>query len=142
MKNWKTQAVATCGLLVFLVLAAGSADDEEAEKEVVSKGPAHKVSARRLWAEYDENGVAADQKYKDKIIEVTGVVDTIDKDITDTIYIKLKTGQYSSMAYCYLAAKHTNEAASLRKGQTITLRGKCDGKLMGINLRGCVLVEK
>ena len=116
--------------------------DETVEKEVKSQAPVHKLSAAQLWAEYDANEVAADQKYKGKVIEVSGQVDNIGKDITDAIYVTLSTGEYLANVQCFFSDKHADAAAQLRKGQAITVRGRCDGMLMNVFVKGCVISKQ
>ena len=43
--------------------------------------PIYKTSAEALFAEYEDNEVATDQKIGNAIVEVSGIIDSIDKDI-------------------------------------------------------------
>ena len=125
----------------FLVLAFGSTDDSESIEttSVTNSAPDYRISAKKLYSEYDANGVAADLKYKDKILAVTGTVDDIDKDIMDDIYVTLEGDEFIGSIQCFFADSHTGEAANLRKGQTITVKGRCDGQFMNVLLKGCVI---
>lgn len=126
----------------FLVLAVASTDEKQKEKEVAeteATTPAITVSPDQLYADYEANEVAADLKYKDKVLIVTGTVNDIAKDITDEIYVTINTGEMFGSIQCFFATSHTNEAAGLKKGQTITIKGKCEGKMMNVLLRGCSL---
>jgi hypothetical protein len=136
--RWILSAV---GLAFFIVLAAGSMETEEkVEESVRSQSAAITVSASQLYSDYKANEVAADQRYKDKVLQVSGTVDNIGKDIMDSIYVTLETGTFGSIQ-CFFADKHASEAAQLRKGQSITVKGRCDGKMMNVLLKGCVIVR-
>lgn len=126
---------------IFLVMAFGSTGESESIEttSVVNSAPDFRISARKLYAEYDANGVAADLKYKGKILAVTGTVENIDKDILDEIYVTLEGDEFIGSIQCYFANSHTGEAAGLRKGQTLTVKGQCDGQLMNVLLKGCVI---
>lgn len=124
---------------VFLFIAFGSDDEKKTEKDIVNESPAIEISASQLYEDYESNGVAADQKYKGKVLRVSGVVDNIDRDIMDKIYVTLKGGEYIGDIQCFFAEDHVNKAANLSKGQRITVKGKCDGKLMNVMLKGCVI---
>lgn len=50
------------------------------------------VNIRDILAAYENNEVGADNQYKGKLIEVTGIVDNIKKDIFDNLYVTLGTG--------------------------------------------------
>jgi hypothetical protein len=123
----------------FLFIAFGSNDDKETEAEIKNESPAVEISASQLYADYESNGVAADQKYKGKVLLVSGTVNNIDRDITDNIYVTLKGDEYFGDIQCFFAEDHVNTASQLSKGQQITVKGKCDGKMMNVMLKGCVI---
>jgi hypothetical protein len=97
------------------------------------------VSAAELYTDYKANEVAADQRYKDRVIEVTGRVDNIGKDIMDTMYVTLDTGEMIGSIQCMFGTEHANSLAGLSKGQSVTIQGKCAGKMMNVLLQGCTL---
>lgn len=129
-------AIAVAG---FLFIAFGSDDEKTTETSIAAETPAIEVSARQLYADYEANGVAADEKYKGKVLRVTGKVNTIDRDIMDKIYVTLKGDKYLGDIQCFFAEDHVKTASQLSKGQTITVKGKCDGKMMNVLLKGCVI---
>lgn len=101
------------------------------------------VTADQLMSDYNANEVSADAKYKNNAVQVSGIVDTIGKDIIDTPYIALKTGgQYSfSVVQCMFAKSNEPELASVSKGERMTLVGNVTGKLGNIILNGCRIVK-
>jgi len=84
-----------------------------------------------------ENTVAADEKYKGKTIEVSGTISSIGKDILDTMYVSLKTGDIIGSVQCMLEDSELEKAASLTQGQQITLTGEKPDYLMNVILRNC-----
>ncbi len=124
----------------FAMMAAGSLESEESsESQVANQTPDLKVSATRLYADYDGNEVAADQKYKGKTLLVTGTVDDIGKDIMDTMYVTLIGDGAIGQVQCFFAKSHAGELAGLRKGMNLSVKGRCDGKMMNVMMKGCTL---
>ncbi len=105
--------------------------------------PAIQVTATKLIADYKANEVSADAKYKNKIVEVSGVVKTIGKDILDTPYIALTNGeQYSfESVQCMFSEKDESQLANVSKDDRITLRGEVSGKLGNVLVKGCKIVK-
>ena len=139
MKKKVAHLLSAFTVVGFLFLAFGSDDEKTTENAIVNEQPDIEVSAQQLYADYEANGVAADQRYKGKVLRVTGYVNNIDRDIMDKIYVTLKGDQYIGDIQCFFAEGHANTAAQLQKGQQITVKGKCDGKLMNVLLKGCVI---
>jgi len=132
--------ISATAFVAFIVLAIASSEDKIIEWEVSeSSSPPIEVSSRQLFYDYESNEVAADQKYKEKILVVTGKIASIGKDITDNIYITLATDDIFGEVQCLFADTHSDVLAKLSKGQKVTIKGKCDGKMMNVFLRGCIL---
>jgi TM2 domain-containing membrane protein YozV len=96
------------------------------------------VTANLLLNAYEENAVAADDRFKAKAIAISGTIDSIGKDILDTPYVMFDgRGVWGVQA---LFAKSQKAAvADLRKGQFVSLRCQGGGKLLNVLLRDCVL---
>ena len=127
---------------VFFFLAVGSTDQEDTEKEISQaeekeKTPPIEVSPSKLYQDYKNNEVAADLKYKEKTLILTGTVAEIRKDIMDDIIVEIRAGGTYNSINCYFGENHTNEAAVLSKGEKITIKGRCEGKLISVSLKGC-----
>lgn len=137
-------------LIVLCILAFGSIPDQSGggSTSAGSSGtptPARAgfqltVSATTLFQDYKANEVAADQKYKGKILRVSGTIDNIGKDILDNMYVSLKVGQYSILGVqCFFADSHKSKLVSLRKEQQLTVVGRCDGKFGNIPIKDCLI---
>lgn len=140
MKKLKNRNIASAGLLgIFLVLAAGSVEtDSEAEK-VASEPSVYSLPAKQLYSEYDANKVAADTKYEGKIVTVTGPVESIGKDVTDTAYIVIG-GTGLSGVQCMFSKDQESVISQLAEGQLITAKGKVSGQPLGnVLVRSCTL---
>lgn len=136
-------------VLILLVLVgttmSGSDTATVASSKEKTSAPvqeAIKVTASKLAEDYKANEVAADAKYKGNLVEVSGIIGTIGKDITDTPYVTLSIGQYEiTTVQCMFGRNDQTALASLSKGQSITLQGEVSGKLGNIIVRGCKIVQ-
>ena len=59
----------------------------------------------------------------------------------DKIYVTLKGDEYFGDIQCFFAESHVGEASQLSKGQTITVKGRCDGQSMNVLLQGCIIEQ-
>lgn len=97
------------------------------------------VASKALSEDYDANEVAADQEYKGKVLEVSGKVDSIDKDFLDNIIVRLKGKTAFQNVMATMKSSEKSEAAGLSKGQQVTVRCTGSGSVMGSpSLRECV----
>ena len=95
------------------------------------------IDARSLQADYSANEIAADQKYKGKRLQVSGVVDSIASDIADEPVVVLEDGGFAGV---HVEGLPTTVAANLAKGQTITVNCLGNGEMLGVpQLNECSL---
>ncbi|MFC2016416.1 hypothetical protein ACFLUF_01755, partial [Chloroflexota bacterium] len=106
--------------------------------------PEIEIAAEELLSAYEVDGVAADAKFANKILKVTGVVDRIEvKDILDIYYINLTSTERNLLQdlRCVFDKKHGPDLRRLSLGETVTVQGKYDGTIMDIRMRDCTLVK-
>jgi tetratricopeptide (TPR) repeat protein len=102
------------------------------------------VSAEDLIAQYKANEVSADQAYKGRWLEVRGTVDKVGKDLLDTMYVTLKSGQQFDFVsvQCFFEKEWENALASVKPNYIYKIRGQCDGKFANVLLRKCEFVTR
>lgn len=116
-------------------------------KEVYPESPYiphfdQEVAVTELYRAYEENEVSADEQYKGKKLLVTGIVDNIGKDILDDPYVSLRA-DYLKGVNCYFSKENIKVLSQLRKGQKVSIMGKCQGfSLMSVVLIDCEVEEK
>jgi len=135
-QNAKRQVVSLVALMVFGILAIGSTDTDTDTQKVQSQVPSYTLSANQLYREYDDNEVAADAKYKGKIVIVSGKIQDIGKDIMDDAYIVIGGEGFLDGVQCTFTKGEQASIARLSKGQQVTVKGEVAGKM------GNVLVNK
>jgi Tfp pilus assembly protein PilE len=93
-----------------------------------------KIEATALFEAYTKDEATANQKYTGKIVEVSGKVKAAD----GTTKINLEVGDAMFGVSCSLDPKNS-AATTLIAGNTATLKGKCDGFNMDVQLSNCVI---
>lgn len=141
---WNKRILSLLIIALFVALAAGSGSSTSttADKKAETAAPpvaAVEVTSQQLCADYDANEISADEKYKGKTLKITGTVDNIAKDLTDTMYVTLTSGQPLTRTQCYFDDSAKDQLGKLTKGQALTVEGKCNGKMMNILIKECVI---
>jgi hypothetical protein len=145
-------------MLVMLgVLAVGmfgwsqSQDEKTFEKEYnlylkkwMEKEPApqraqptieYHLTASELYAEYKANVLRADSRYKGKFVEVTGVIESIGKEILGRPYITLKIDDSGwGSVQCVFPKSEIDSLIQFSPGQSVKVVGKVLGETLGIVL--------
>ncbi|MFA5986368.1 MAG: hypothetical protein WC819_03410 [Parcubacteria group bacterium] len=149
MKQSKEKFGSIIVIMLFAFLAIGSADTtekstsqpgsttgESQQNTNTAPEPPKEitytpVTANVLCSEYKSNEIAADKKFKDQYLEVTGIVKSIDSDFTDMPVVHIKCGgEYDFISVdCHFESK--DEAATLEKDKTIVIQGRSSGEVMG-----------
>lgn len=121
-------------LLALLVILAACETETGIAKEIASKAPDHVLTATQMVSDYEAGESAADEKYKDKVVLVTGVISVIYRGILHTPYVELEAG-----VRCNFSDNEDEFMAVLSVGQTVSMKGQGDRLLFGVELRGCTI---
>tara|TARA_X000000368_G_C22798586_1_gene609207 strand:+ start:325 stop:726 length:402 start_codon:yes stop_codon:yes gene_type:complete len=123
-------------ILFFSIIALASLENDAPPINSETK-PVLKVTSKTLYKEYNNNEIAADDKYKGKIIQVRGTIRDIGKDIMDEAYISLIGDDFFGDVQCFFPDK--SYLLNLKKGQRVNVIGYCDGLFMNIILQNCII---
>jgi hypothetical protein len=136
------------GLIVagFLFSRTKASDSKEKSAQLAEAvvGPDGTVSvgAVRLWHEYQENEVAADTRYKGKLLRVTGTVVSIERNADGAPVLHLLSGNPIFRTMATLDRGFIPDAAKLKKGDQVVIRCRGDGLMMRMpQLEKCMLLE-
>ena len=121
-------------LLALLAVMVACETETGIAKEIADKEPELVVSAAQMVADYEENESAGDEKYKGKVVLVTGVISTIYRGILQTPYVELEAG-----VRCNFSDNEDAVMLKLEEGQTVSMKGQGDRLLLGVELRGCTV---
>ena len=103
--------------------------------------PAIEVTLNELFSAYKENQVAADSKFKNKKIKVTGRI----SDFGTILGFGNPTISFShgfdSLTMTF-DKSYSDRIGQLKKGDTIIVEGKCTGSFAGdISMNDCKIIE-
>jgi hypothetical protein len=104
------------------------------------------IAAAQLLQEFQNDPAAADDKYRGKCLELTGVVEREGQGRDGIPFVILHAGDDNARLKieCYFDVADEEDAirfVKLGKGQTITLRGEYQGQVANVQLRECSLIK-
>ena len=129
--------ISAAALLALLAVLAACDTETGIAKSIVDQDAEFRVSAVQLFAEYESDEPAASEKYKGKVIIVTGVISKVYRGFLYTPYVDLEAG-----VRCSFSDNEDPVMLTLSEGQTISLKGRGDRMLSlisGVELRGCTV---
>lgn len=138
---WKNKWfwIGTIIVLVILSQIGGNTTSPEAAAEATFPTAEIVVSPQVYYDDYDGNEVAADAKYKGKVIELTGEVEDVSKSL-GSVYVNIKVpSDPTGLLGIRCELENESDAATISKGSIITLVGEGSGKLMFPRLSDCVI---
>lgn len=141
---------ALIGLAILIVVAAAGVwyIFNEKFEDTSAQKPAYEVPALQLMNAFRTDNAAANKKYADQLIEVSGTVSEIDL-VDTTANIKIAdtiTGDYINFTF---QQKDIPEARNVKAGDNVVIRGSCSGGLYSeilesfyITFKRCALITK
>ncbi len=137
IKNLSKHIASFAVLSVFMMLTLGSMDTDEDTQSVQTQAPSYTLTADELYIEYGKNEVAADAKYKGKVVVVSGRVQSIGKDIMDNAFIVIGSGSLG--VQCTFTKGEESSVASLSIGQNVSVKGEVSRKIIYVLVNKCSL---
>lgn len=138
-------------ITILVLLAAGAgiywyvATDTFADTS--DRKSAFTVKAADFISEFNTNDTAANKKYTDKIVTVSGRVSAVEAADT-TVNIKFVDSTSGSYAIFAFQEQHLNEAKTVKPGDSISIKGSCSGGiysmilgLHSISFKRCALTK-
>jgi hypothetical protein len=126
--------------VVLLVLAAISAviyyNWNRKNPSLSNMQPAFSVSSNQLFTMFEQDEVAANKQFLNKVVEVKGKVREVRKETTGEYVITLDGSDMFGII-CRMEPALTLEDTSL-VGEEVALKGLCTGILMDVVMVQCV----
>ena len=131
-------------LLALVVLAIGAAGVgyylyEKPTADAGASAADLELPATELYAAFEADEAAANEKYLSRNLAVTGEVAQVSTTDAGVTTVSLEAGGMLGGVSCELAPDQ--DASALRPGQTTTIKGFCSGLLMDVVLNRCVIVN-
>lgn len=101
----------------------------------------YQVNAVPFYTEFDENEEAANVKYLNKIVEVKGIVESVETPEGSLPIISLKTDGFGVVKCTMESVLDEDDLAQLKLNATVVLRAECIGVLLDVLLIRAIIVE-
>jgi hypothetical protein len=126
-------------IAVSLLIIAGAVGFYQWNKphKTVENEKGIEITAAQLYTEFVINEQAANQKYLNKAMQVTGKIVTIDENQDKQRFIVLQTEDPINGVMCTM---HTGDWQAT-VGQTISVKGFCSGVVGDVKLTDCIIVK-
>jgi hypothetical protein len=120
-------------ILLPLLLILGAAaiyiykEYNRTHKDTAKLKPDYSLTVSNLLKEFEANEKSSDTKYWDKVIRVEGMVKELTRD--DKGFYSIILGDTASMSSvrCSVDSVHSSEAAVVKPGSIIAVKGICSG---------------
>jgi hypothetical protein len=96
------------------------------------------ITAAALLKDFEQDEKLANNKYLNKVIEVTGNVTDI-QNVNGSQIILLGSDVAVGGVSCKMSNDKNIKKQLPKKSTTITIKGKCSGYLMDVNLVDCII---
>ena len=102
---------------------------------------ATEVAIGTLLKDYKANEIRADGLYKGKDVRVAGKLIAAKKGLAGGMYVTLGTGAAFEMPalQCSLRSSQEERAASLSKGDSVTVEGTVSGLMGNVQASDCII---
>lgn len=110
------------------------------DKDLKNVKPDFKMTATELQGAFEADEASAGAAYINKIIEVSGEVETVKQGENQTTVITFRTENPLSAVSCTFQAG--SGTPDFTAGDQATIRGRCSGFLMDVLLNNCSSVNK
>ena len=108
-------------------------------RSVAGAETAATITAEKLYMEFAHAEDKANVKWVGKVIEVNGVIYEVG-EAENYISISLAASGQGGIN-CSFSRKELDAADKFKKGDTITIKGKCTGFLMDVNMVDCITLK-
>jgi hypothetical protein len=135
-------------IILAIALIAGSSSVyyifNKPHRNIEIETPAYTIEAESLYNEFNKDEVFANQTYVDQVVQVSG---TIVELFIDEYQISIVLSDNIEGVSCELDSltidREESIINSLKIGDQITLKGKCDGfdMIMGVVLTRCFIIQ-
>jgi hypothetical protein len=95
------------------------------------------LSAQDLYRDFQQDEKLANKKWVGKVIEVSGTISSVNES-DSYISINLKATADGGIN-CSVLKKDLETGEKFKTGDSVTIKGKCSGFLMDVNLVDCVI---
>lgn len=125
--------------LLLVVAIGGYWQYNKPSRNLAEESADMTINATQLYQQFSENEAQANQQYLDKVVQVRGKLQTINREGSGLNLI-LDAGSEMGGVICEIPKENIPEGLNLETGRELTIKGQCTGFLMDVVLVKCVIV--
>jgi hypothetical protein len=124
-------------IIALLVGAIGYYNYNRTTSSLESTTPDYTLSADDIFTDFEKNEADANKKYLDKVIEVSGTVQSFNNETLADRNVTLQTETGMFGVICKLDSTYDSKYV-VAAGSKIKIKGVCTGMLMDVVLIRCI----
>ena len=140
MKPWIKIAIAVVFFITLTVIGVGLYLFNKQHSDLQNVNPDYVITAVDLQKAFEDDETSAIAKYVNRVIEVSGIIESVKAGEKNVLNITLKTGSDLSSVICTFPP--ATSSMNLLSGNYVVIRGECSGFLMDVLLNNCTLVRQ
>lgn len=119
------------GILIFFKINQSHVNVSSSKTDI-------QISAEKLYTDFNNDENKANEIYLDKVIEVSGKITAVSQQASRYMIL---LNQTSTGGINCLMMEDSSAIVQLKPNSVITIKGKCTGFLMDVNLVDCILIK-
>jgi len=132
-------------LIIAIIIAALGASYvyyqfNKPHRDIAAATPVSVLNAEELFTEFDNSENEANQLYLGKIVQVSGIVYSVEMGAKGDLNVLLM-GENDMFGVACNFNKEQLSDGEIKKGEQVTIKGECAGMLSDVVLIRCVLVK-
>jgi hypothetical protein len=135
----KKKSLFFSGIVLCVVVVAATAFYlyQKPRTSLADVTPDYVLSAKELYAAFQQDEKKASRKFVEKVIEITGTVDNV--QVTDSTISLLLVGGDMGGINCSVRKNLQGGETTPLKGATVKVKGKCVGFLMDVTIVDAII---
>lgn len=117
------------GAIIGIIASEDSTSDSQSGIENESEIKYIEISANDIYSAFQENEIAADEKFNGKLVKITGIISSINSSgiLTSANILLSVDGSFFGCVQCNFNSTNSKALANIKKGQSVTIIGTCGG---------------
>uniref|UniRef100_UPI004047D49F OB-fold protein n=1 Tax=Roseivirga sp. TaxID=1964215 RepID=UPI004047D49F len=100
-----------------------------------------RLSANELYAQFDADEIAANAKFQNKILEISGEVVEVTSELEGNPSISLKTDGFGVIKCTLESALSFEALQNMAIGDELTIKGECIGMLLDVLIERSIIIQ-
>jgi uncharacterized protein (UPF0333 family) len=143
MKSDRTKILVVFTTIVLLATIAGIYFYNKPHMDYSKIKPEYKLTALSLYSEFEQDEIAANKKYLDKVLEVTGSVAAVNYNTNGTVSLYLEDPMFGVTCTVEILndVYKIDTFHHIEVGHIIKVKGRCDGMLSDVRISKCHIID-